>query len=401
MAKKPASDELDPLRQMCKEGRLFDVQEWIKAGHPVVLKNLPPPGRRRMAPMLIAIDRGFHSLVQVLLEGGVPVKAEDYHALHYAVQTKRKDIVSLLIAHGAKVEEVSMQTVMNTWDLEMVDLFVSHGANLVDDLPIAWALINKIRTALGVFKKYAGEQPKLVKQVEIALRYFASEGDAKWVSLMLWAGGNPWAAGPEEAPDYDSYRWELDDPKYHRCAVEHAILREQLQILKLKKFLTGPDPKRPRSMKILCKGWMLRDHSIISLLLDRGHSPALCKDQCTELITGLLVEMGLSGPYGYHDPSMEVIQKLLSKGAKWMPHDPDDIKRARNSLLKCAPKYTLQFIELIHEHKAARRRDMEALIAPRSMQLLIRKRSRRTFTFVAELPDDVDLASVSETHTRS
>lgn len=47
-----------------------------------------------------------------------------------------------------------------------------------------------------------------------------------------------------------------------------------------------------------------------------------------------------------------------------MPHDPDDIKRARNSLLKCAPKYTLQFIELIHEHKAARRRDMEALIAP-------------------------------------
>lgn len=398
--KKPVSDELDPLRQMCKEGRLFDVQLWIKAGRPLVLKKLPPPGRRRMAPLIIAIDRGFHSLVQVLIEGGMPLEADDYHALHYAVQTKRKDIVALLIQHGAKVKDVSMQTVIGTWDGEMVELFVSHGANLVKDMPIAWALINKIRTALGVLKKYVGQQPMLIKQAEVALRYYAARGDAKWVSLMLWAGADPWSVGPDDAPDNGSYLRELDEPKYHCSAVEHALVNKRLSILTLKNFLTGPDPTRPRSMKMMCKGWMLRDYTLIKLLLDRGHAPTQCKDKCSSLISGLLFEIGLLSQYDSLGAQelLSAIRLLLTKGARWSPKKADETKHARRSLLNKAPKHTIEFIEMIHEHKAARRRDVEELIAPRAMQMLIQKRSRKTFTLVAELPDDLDLATCPEPH---
>jgi hypothetical protein len=33
-------DEIKPLIELCKNGRLFDVQAWIKASHPI---NSPPP----------------------------------------------------------------------------------------------------------------------------------------------------------------------------------------------------------------------------------------------------------------------------------------------------------------------------------------------------------------------
>src|SRR5437660_155330 len=64
-------DDIKPLIDLCKAGRLFEVQAWIASGKPV---NMPPPGpkgQRVRSPLETAIDLGFHSLVEVLLMGGV------------------------------------------------------------------------------------------------------------------------------------------------------------------------------------------------------------------------------------------------------------------------------------------------------------------------------------------
>ena len=62
-------DEIRPLVELCRAGKLFAVQEWIRQGKPV---NPPPPKRkgvRSQTPLEVAIDRGFHSLVEVETTG--------------------------------------------------------------------------------------------------------------------------------------------------------------------------------------------------------------------------------------------------------------------------------------------------------------------------------------------
>ena len=63
-------EEILPLIDLCKKGRLFEVQNWIAEGKPVNLPCDDPKGRRLHSPLEIAIDMGFHSLVAVLLDGG-------------------------------------------------------------------------------------------------------------------------------------------------------------------------------------------------------------------------------------------------------------------------------------------------------------------------------------------
>lgn len=82
-------DDIKPLVDLCKAGRLFDVQDWIADGKPI---NPPPPpakGARKKCPLQVSIDNGFHSLVQVLLESGANVQDGSYNALEQALSNRR------------------------------------------------------------------------------------------------------------------------------------------------------------------------------------------------------------------------------------------------------------------------------------------------------------------------
>jgi hypothetical protein len=68
-------EEIEPLVEFCKAGRLFDVQEWIASGKPVNLPLERAKRARRISPLKIAMEKGFHSLVQVQVEGGEQIDA--------------------------------------------------------------------------------------------------------------------------------------------------------------------------------------------------------------------------------------------------------------------------------------------------------------------------------------
>jgi hypothetical protein len=54
------------LSGLCRDGKLFAVDAWFKSGGQ---PDLSPKHRRNWA-MGTAIERGFHSLVEVLLKNG-------------------------------------------------------------------------------------------------------------------------------------------------------------------------------------------------------------------------------------------------------------------------------------------------------------------------------------------
>lgn len=109
MRRAESHEQIIPLIQLCKTGKVFDVQKWAAQGKPLD----PPPaadkGRRKWSPLEYAIDSGCHSLVQVLVDGGADIESSDkYCALTHAVELRRFDLVQLLVEHGAAVSSVDI-----------------------------------------------------------------------------------------------------------------------------------------------------------------------------------------------------------------------------------------------------------------------------------------------------
>jgi ankyrin repeat protein len=151
-------EEIKSLIDLCKAGRLFNVQEWIASEKPV---NPPPSvsGYKRKSPLEVAMDLGFYSLVQVLLEGGVDINEPRYWPLDHALYKRRLDLVKLLVEHGADIHSVSMASVFETWQPDIMKWFIEQGADVETDNPLAYALCNRIRTALGIFPGTGQHRP--------------------------------------------------------------------------------------------------------------------------------------------------------------------------------------------------------------------------------------------------
>jgi len=57
-----SDEEIQVLREAVRKGRLFDVQGWIDSGKPLLQKD----NRKKKHPLRIAVESGFHSMVQIL-----------------------------------------------------------------------------------------------------------------------------------------------------------------------------------------------------------------------------------------------------------------------------------------------------------------------------------------------
>ena len=122
-------EEIQPLVDLCKAGKLFEVQQWIAAGKVVDPPVYPNYRVRRRSPLETAIELGFHSLVKVLLQGGAAVEATGYDSpMDKCLHMRRFDLVQLLVEHGYDAKSVSMETVFGTWDPEIMEYFIERGA---------------------------------------------------------------------------------------------------------------------------------------------------------------------------------------------------------------------------------------------------------------------------------
>lgn len=163
----PLPDDFKELCALCRAGKLFAAQEWFKT------HKYDEPERYdcRHWPIGIAIEKGFHSLVEVLLQNRIP---PDGRALQHAVSHRNKDIIELLL---------------------------QHGADVLKDHPIARGLIHATRLFLGIYKSYIGKYPQLQFQADMALRHFCEKGNLRGVSLLMWLGANPRAKVPADAEE--------------------------------------------------------------------------------------------------------------------------------------------------------------------------------------------------------
>jgi len=374
--------EIKPLIELCKAGKLFEVQAWIAAGGPV---NPPQELDKRASrsPLEVAIDTGFHSMVEVLLKAGVEFSRHGYSApMSKALQLRRFDLVRLMVEHGYDASTVNLRDVFNTWDADLVEYFIDRGADAETGRPLAYALCQRIRTALRVFKRYRERFPSFQEQANIALRHHCREGNLKWVSLMIWAGADPLSRGVYEVEDQR-------DADEGISAVGLAALYGHYEILALKQVRL--DPKHPSAFEVARYARKESGLRVLEKLLKAGME---VNDQpnggCSilqSLLTSMDWEARLSSLRRWNEDQgldsqeardkMEAVHNLAENGARWLPLGSGEINAVRRSLLKLTPEYTVEFVGIMSHFRATERANLDALMRSRSIANHVAKYQER------------------------
>ena len=354
-------DEGKALLALCRAGKLYGIERWIASG-----KSICTPPSIKRTPLLTAIDTGFHSLVE-LLARNEPRQEQKDRALVEAVKGKRLDMVQVLVENGARIQAVSLEDVLLTWDRELMQFFLDRGADPVTDNPFMIAFQNKVQRALRPFVDYKKAHPEvadaLQAQADRALRHFAGQADMKWISLLMWAGANPRGLGPDLDDRY------ADDPECHTTALREACSKGSPDALKKLK----PDPHLDNLSDLLQAAALSDSKELIDYLLHLGAQPndkpnggSSALDRClwhlpwedrnTFTSKQLASKYALAGGFAR-------IERLLEAGAQWRPSDPDDgMKSVRQMLCKCEPAVTVTLMKLFAKYKAAPEDLLEELL---------------------------------------
>jgi ankyrin repeat protein len=361
-------EDAKALIALCRAGKLYEIEKWITSG-----KSIQTPPEVRKTPLHVALDSGFHSLVELLARNESRQEAKN-QALSFAVSEKRLDFVELLVAHGAQPRSIPLADVLLNWEPAMIRFFLENGADVITGAPFAVAFREKIRTALRPYVEYKKAHPELAsglqEQADRALRHFCNEGDLKWINLLLWAGANPRSRGP----DLDD-RW-ADDPECHTTALKEACSKGNLEVLKKLKI----DPHTDDLSELLSSAALTSKEAIEYLLSlgaktnDKPNGGSSALDRCLWRLGwgshDSFFNKRLSSKYDVSG-TFECIRLLIERGAHWAPEDKTELNSVRKALYQCEPAVVVDLIKLLARSKACPEETLEQLLdAPRMREHL-------------------------------
>ena len=93
--------ELVELHELCRSGRLYDVERWIQAGRPLQLAAGAAARRRQSTALETALERQDQALILLLVANGYDLTLEPQNPLDTVLSMRRRDLLDLLIAWGA------------------------------------------------------------------------------------------------------------------------------------------------------------------------------------------------------------------------------------------------------------------------------------------------------------
>jgi len=315
-------DDIKELITLVRAGKLFAVQKWIADG-----KRTTPPEPYWNSPLRVAMEIGFHSMVEVLLKTEIPQKDKDA-ALRSGVWHNEYDFVLLLVEHGADPKTIDFKHVCESGNPAMISFFLDHGADAITGHPFAVALKNPKRPMLRFFLSYREKIPELQYQVNLALKYHANKGSMMWVCLLLWAGADPYVPLPEIGNE--------PDPEMDSSALDDAILNDHEEIAEK----IGIDLKRVDAGKLIHRACFRGMWPLIEKLLDSGVDPNSFLEH-EQPIEGLLWHLQMKmdpyhrNPSDYEvDEALKLVLQYADRGGRWLPKDGYRFNSFRRSMYK-------------------------------------------------------------------
>jgi hypothetical protein len=366
-------EELFPIIGYARAGDLRSVKEWIDAGSPL---NLPPGKKtRRQSPLQIAINNGFLTLTEMLLDGGADPKADE--ALRHAVNCGRPDIAKLLLDRGAAVDDVSFAEVCYSNNVEMVRLFLDRGADPITGHPFFHALNCSLQPLLGLFKELLAKDPRLQPQADATLGYYAEKKNPRCVGLLIWAGARP---------DAEITLEDAEDPQ---TALEVAVRSGDLATLKTMK--PGRFPALlPKMVGAVGLG---NAEEMTEFLFSIGAPVNDEADGSSSLLRSALWHIGWHsepGMYGQASPAkvdedIATVERLLRLGAKFPPTEPRSLRRNLQSL---SPDQLIRLLGILSNASALPAESLMAVISTPKMKALLGARCAEAVRIVSGEPPE-------------
>ena len=317
-------DEIRPFLQLCREGRLYEVERWLAEGRPAQLDpDAIRKGYRPPSSLEVAIETGQHSLTLLLLRHGFRLDLESHNPLDRALKRRRWDLFDLLLEWRADLTSADVYAVLETYNVGLYERYLAAGYDLTQSHAMGDILGHGTsnRPLLGFAKRHRAEDPRIQMELNIALCCHAREGNDRGISLCLWAGADPHAPAPNielglpSEPDPDD-----EEPFLGWSAIFEAMQNDNLEALKR----LGPDPARDDFDDLYT--WV-KSGAMVKFLA----SIQPPKDLTSILEWQLRM---LAHPWPGSSDRTWVVEELLSCGVCWEEKDPEKLGDIRRSLLK-------------------------------------------------------------------
>lgn len=316
------------LRALCREGRIYETERWIRDGRPLQLDPAAvPKGRHLETPLEVAIDRGNHGLVLVLLCNGYDPNLDKRSPLERAVERRDWPIVDLLWAWGADPKRVSPYDILSSYDSAVFERFYTAGLDLTEghEMAAILGMGTSNRALYGFARKHRQHEPKIQRELNMALVEQVERDNVRGVALCLWAGADPHAGAPslhvphvfdeEDAEDEDG-----EDRFVGWSAIQKAAILGRIEVLKR----LGPDPTRDDFEAMYQWTGSPATIDCLAAMAPPTKVGAILRSQ--------LFYLRVKFP-NHHD-SLGVIEALFKSGARWTETDPAQLGDVRRELLK-------------------------------------------------------------------
>lgn len=329
---------LVPLERLCRAGRLYDVEEWIRRGEPLQLApGVIQRGRRVSSAMDVAMETGSQALLLLLLCNGYDPNVELPSPLDDALRKRRYDLLDDLLAWGADPHQIDPEYLFATYDLALFERFWTLGVDFTARHALAYYLSEHAnnKPLFGFVKRHLGDDVRFQRDLDMALGDHTARGNEKGVMLCLWAGADPHALVPPlRYLSYGGYDEEdEEDPDLHSALYEacHAGRADLLRPMR-------PDPARDDF------------HELYRVASSPEIVAALARLQPVQ-DDGELVRRHIlvsAWPFARWS-STETLRALFAHGARWRQAATREIADVRRAILKLSDEDFIDLMKILTE----------------------------------------------------
>ena len=362
----------DRLKAFCKVGRLFEAQRLLEVVGTAKLRRT-----RKWTPLFMAVDRGFHSLVELLLryEHSQWDLDKAYEGAH---RRRRADLAALILSAPSWSAPIDPVEVLATGEVGVARRLYNAGTDFVEGDTILRGAMRNASGTLKIAQELNLRSGKVEDQLLSAMVSHAGLGHVASVMHFLRSGFDP-----HRAARYLDERGRLVDEQ--DTAVHIAMYSGKPGFFMSLK----PSPEKDDSVALVRTAVFLGDDKLLKVLLNAGFklnckpnggSPAL-----DELFGGCTMKHHVPMPdYSRrHEPPrysrveadafLRVVESFVLQGARWIPDlDRNEVRMVRDTLLALGDDNVARLFAMLDKHGAAMREDLSKLFAADRMKPMAR-----------------------------
>lgn len=229
--------ELTELLPLIRRGRVYDIEAWIRAGHPIHAETYQiKKGQTLESPMRAAIRSDQEGIALLLLCNGYPPAIVGDLRQWELLEKKNRVFFDLLVAWGADLSVLEPSSILESGDAALMDRCYAAGVDFTKDHALARFVAEHSfnKAAYGWAKRHR-DDPRIQQELTLGLVEAASNGRERAVALLMWAGADAhlrvqdlnWRGAPLDEKDLAS-------------AIETALICGYGNLIPLLK----PDPAR-------------------------------------------------------------------------------------------------------------------------------------------------------------